>query len=162
MNVLKDVQSFFRSSPGEKRVIGRSLFGREIYAIKLGHGAPAGIVQYAMHGREFITSYLAFEHFRRGGVCGSVWFVTLANPDGAMLSAKGLVSAPKEKRAELLAFNGGKSAHPARARAVRAQSCGFHVRLRFIAGHGNADAVLSVFVFDVVRVFAHPENGAGI
>ena len=71
MNVLKDVQSFFRSSPGEKRVIGRSLFGREIYAIKLGHGAPAGIVQYAMHGREFITSYLAFEHFRRGGVCGS-------------------------------------------------------------------------------------------
>ena len=50
MNVLKDVQSFFRSSPGEKRVIGRSLFGREIYAIKLGHGAPAGIVQYAISG----------------------------------------------------------------------------------------------------------------
>ena len=95
MNVLKDVQSFFRSSPGEKRVIGRSFFGREIYAIKLGHGAPAGIVQYAMHGREFITSYLAFEHFRRGGVCGSVWFVPLANPDGAMLSAKGLVSEHK-------------------------------------------------------------------
>ena len=66
------------------------------------------------------------------------------------------------ERGAQLAFNGGKSAHPARARAVRAQSCGFHVRLRFIAGHGNADAVLSVFVFDVVRVFAHPENGAGI
>ena len=66
------------------------------------------------------------------------------------------------ERGAQLAFNGGKSAHPARARALRAQSCGFHVRLRFIAGHGNADAVLSVFVFDVVRVFAHPENGAGI
>ena len=140
MNVLKDVQSFFRSSPGEKRVIGRSLFGREIYAIKLGHGAPAGIVQYAMHGREFITSYLAFEHFRRGGVCGSVWFVPLANPDGAMLSAKGLVSAPKEKRAELLAFNGGNKDFS----LWKANGRGVDLNVNFAAGWGTGKS--NVFV----------------
>ena len=107
MDVFKDVRNFFLSSPGEKRVIGKSLFGRDLFAIRLGFGAPVGIAQYAIHGREWITSYLAFEHFRRGGVFGSVWFVPLANPDGALLSQKGLSSAPKASRAELLALNGG-------------------------------------------------------
>lgn len=107
MDVFKDAQSFFLNSPGEKRIIGKSLFGRDLFAIRLGFGAPVGIAQYAIHGREFITSYLAFEHFRRGGVSGSVWFVPLVNPDGALLSQKGLSSAPKQSRAELLALNGG-------------------------------------------------------
>ena len=107
MDVFKDVQNFFLSSPGEKRVIGKSLFGRDLFAIRLGFGAPVGIAQYAIHGREWITSYLAFEHFRRGDVSGSVWFVPLVNPDGALLSQKGLSSAPKSSRAELLDLNGG-------------------------------------------------------
>ena len=107
MDVFKDVQNFFLNSAGEKRIIGKSLFGREIFAIRLGFGAPVGIAQYAIHGREWITSYLAFEHFRHGDVSGSVWFVPLLNPDGALLSQKGLSSAPKERRTELLALNGG-------------------------------------------------------
>ena len=89
-------------------MIGKSFLGREIYAVKLGEGAPVGIAQYAIHGREFITAELAFAHYQRGIYKGSVWLIPLVNPDGALLSHRGLdsvESAAVKKR--LLAWNGG-------------------------------------------------------
>lgn len=74
---------------GEKRVIGKSVRGRELFAVKLGHGTPVGIAQYAIHGREFIVSRLAISHYRRGGISGSVWLLPLTNPDGAIISESG-------------------------------------------------------------------------
>ena len=88
-------------------MIGRSVFGREIYAVKIGFGAPVGIAQYAIHGREYLTARLAFHHFRRGVGAGSVWLVPLANPDGALLSQKGISSAPERARKYLTELNGG-------------------------------------------------------
>ena len=108
MDVFKQTQRFFLSSAGEKRVIGRSVFGRELYAVKIGSGAPVGIAQYAIHGREYVTARLAFHHAKRGAVAGSVWLVPLSNPDGALLSQKGVASAPVSERGRLLGLNGGK------------------------------------------------------
>ena len=67
-----------------------------------------GIAVYAVHGREFITAKLAFEQFNIG-VVGSVWLVPLVNPDGALLSQTGLLSAPKYERERLLRLNGGNT-----------------------------------------------------
>ena len=61
-----------------------------------------GIVQCAMHGREYITAKLAFEQSLHGTYKGSVWFVPLVNPDGALLSQIGLTSIDKKADRELL------------------------------------------------------------
>ena len=106
MDIYGFVQRFYESVKTEKVVIGKSLFGRDIYAVKLGDGAPVGIAQYALHGREYITAKLAAAQFERGGVIGSVWLLPLANPDGCLLSQTGITSAPKERKEEMLVLNG--------------------------------------------------------
>lgn len=92
MNIYRKTQRFYRLVETEKSIIGRSVLGRKLFAVKVGQGSPVGIAVYAIHGREWASSLLAYEHYRRG-VEGSVWLVPLANPDGAMLSQKGIASA---------------------------------------------------------------------
>lgn len=101
-------KKLYIEAKGEKRVIGKSLFGREIFALKTGCGSPVGIAQYAIHGREFVTAELAMYHYLFGGVTGSVWIVPLVNPDGALLSERGLCSVEEKKREFLAKVNGGE------------------------------------------------------
>ena len=108
MDVYRFVRQFYERTETEKTVIGKSFFGRDIYAIKLGNGNPVGIAQYAMHGREHITAKLSVAQYENGNVIGSVWLIPLVNPDGALLSQQGIRSAPKDSQEELLALNGGE------------------------------------------------------
>ncbi|MBQ8322397.1 MAG: hypothetical protein IJX91_00345 [Clostridia bacterium] len=108
MDIFEKTTEFYESVRTEKRIIGKSLFGRDICAVRIGDGSPVGLVQYALHGREFITARLAFRHFETGVPYGSVWLVPLANPDGALLSQRGLCSVENEgDRRNLLALNNG-------------------------------------------------------
>ena len=107
MDVYKKISRFYERATVEKRVIGKSLLGRNIYAVKVGDGFPVGIAVYAIHGREWLTSRLALEHFRQG-VVGSVWLVPLVNPDGALLSQKGIGSALGKYGGFLSAYSGGE------------------------------------------------------
>ncbi len=109
MDIYEKTKSFYECWQGEKTVIGKSVLGRNIYAVKVGEGEPIGLSQYAMHGREFITAELAFLHAKVGVKRGSVWIIPLVNPDGALLSEVGLVSVKTQKeRDRLLALNGGE------------------------------------------------------
>lgn len=92
MNIYKKTVCFYKRAKAEKRIFGHSALGRGLFAVKMGEGAPVGIAVYAIHGREWVSSLLAFEHYRRGA-SGTVWLIPLANPDGAMLSQKGIASA---------------------------------------------------------------------
>lgn len=106
MDIYQSVQAFYERVTTEKTIIGKSLFGRDIYAVKIGDGSPVGIAQYAIHGREFITAKLAFTHYAYGVTSGSFWLIPLVNPDGALLSQVGLDSAPDEKdKRRLLKLN---------------------------------------------------------
>jgi hypothetical protein len=106
MDIYQYVSSFYQSATAEKQIIGKSLLGRNIYAVKIGCGRPAGIVQYAIHGREYIVAKLALLHAELGVHTGSCWLVPLANPDGALLSECGLSSVTDEKcKNKLLALN---------------------------------------------------------
>ena len=96
MDIYQKTTEFYLRFEGEKRIIGNSLFGRNIYAVKIGNGAPIGIAQYAIHGREFITAELAFAHAQEGLYKGSFWLIPLVNPDGALLSEIGLQSVENE------------------------------------------------------------------
>ncbi len=111
MDIYQEVKSFYESVTAEKRIIGKSLFGRDIYAIKIGEGKPTGLVQYALHGREFITAKLALCHYKIGLYknTGSIWLVPLSNPDGALLSQTGLKSVTDEEtKKRLIALNNGE------------------------------------------------------
>ena len=108
VDIYQWTKEFYESVTTEKLVIGKSVFGRDIFAVKIGEGEPVGIVQYAIHGREYITARLARVHYEVGTAQGSCWLLPLVNPDGALLAEVGLSSIPKEKRETLLALNGGK------------------------------------------------------
>ncbi len=109
MNIYQKTQNFFTAVKTEKRAIGESLFGRKLYAVKIGEGRPTGLAQYAIHGREYITAELAFAHYGLGLYKGSCWLLPLVNPDGALLSEEGVTSAPPVERERLVALNGGKN-----------------------------------------------------
>ena len=106
MDIYQKATKFYQAFQGDKRIIGKSIFARKIYAVKVGDGFPVGIAQYAIHGREFITAELAFLHARVGVFQGSLWIVPLVNPDGALLSEIGLSSVSNEKaQKRLLSLN---------------------------------------------------------
>ena len=108
MDICERVVDFYKRVKTEKTEIGRSLFGRTIYAMKVGEGRPVGLVQCGMHGREFITARLGIEQYRVGVSKGSCWFIPLVNPDGALLSEVGISTAPSEYRGYLIDINGGE------------------------------------------------------
>ncbi len=95
MNVYEEISSFYQSFAGPKRVVGKSVGGRNIYALHIGaKSGPQVISQYAIHGREWVTGLLALYHVRRGVSRGGVWVLPLTNPDGALLSEVGSSSVP--------------------------------------------------------------------
>ncbi len=107
MNVFEEVRAFYGAYRGEKRVIGYSEEGREIYAMLAGSAsANCGIAQYAIHAREYITALLALEHARLGVRTGGVWIVPLVNPDGALLVETGPSSLSPARRALVRSLNG--------------------------------------------------------
>ena len=110
MDIYEKTRLFYEGAKSEKRIIGQSLFGRDIFAVKVGEGNPVGIAQYAIHGREYITTELAFAHYEIGVSKGSLWILPLVNPDGALLSQIGISSVRSdEDRCRLLALNKGEN-----------------------------------------------------
>ena len=108
MDVYQKITAFYQAFTAEKQIIGKSLLGRNIYALKIGCGRPMGLAQYAIHGREFIVTELALLHANLGLHTGSCWMIPLANPDGALLSECGISSVKNKMRREsLLSLNGG-------------------------------------------------------
>ena len=106
MDIYQKIASVYQNYPYEKRIIGKSLFGRNIYAFKVGNGTPVGVCQYAIHGREYITAELALLHLKKGVFKGGLWILPLTNPDGALISEVGLSSVPEKERKTLLSISG--------------------------------------------------------
>ena len=159
MNVYEEIGAFYESYPGEKRVIGTSREGRALYAFFTGNrGGAVGIAVYAIHAREWITSYLALRHIRRGMARGGVWAVPLANPDVALLVQEGAGSVREALRGGLLYLNGGTdfSLWKANARAV-------DLNVNFDAGWGTGEKNVRVPAsanYVGTAPFAEPETRA--
>lgn len=122
MNVFEEVKLFYQQYQGEKRIVGKSEEGREIFAFFVGaHTAPTAICQCAIHAREWITAYIGLAQIARGVSRGGAWVIPLVNPDGALLSQVGIESVAQERtKNRLLRLNGGKdfSLWKANARGV--------------------------------------------
>lgn len=107
MDIYRRIRAAFANYTGEKCVIGKSSEGRSLFAFCMGEGRPLGIAVYAIHAREWVTALLALEHLKRSVPFGSVWFVPLMDPDGALLVQRGIESVRPPRREALLSLNGG-------------------------------------------------------
>ncbi|UOQ50275.1 hypothetical protein MUN88_09555 [Gracilibacillus caseinilyticus] len=95
----------------QKTIIGNSVDGRNLYAIKVGNGDKEIFINGSHHAREHMTTNVVMEmidqYARAYAVNGtfngykvkeildevSIWFVPMVNPDGVTLVQKGYTSA---------------------------------------------------------------------
>lgn len=131
MDIYEKTKVFYRSVKGEKLVYGKSVLGRNLYAVKCGDGSPVGIALYAVHGREFITAELAFHQYAVGGV-GTIWFLPLANPDGALISEMGISSVKKSRQLKFLSAFSEEE-----LRLWKANARGVDLNVNFDADYGK-------------------------
>lgn len=107
---LKDIRLWY-SDITELHVIGKSVDGRNLYALKLGKGKEQIFINSSHHAREHMTTNLtmemidaySFAYLRNQTIDGynvreilndtSIWFVPMVNPDGVTLVQKGHRSA---------------------------------------------------------------------
>jgi len=93
MDVLDELTAFYFNFKGQKGHIGLSERGQPILYFKVRKTErPVVILQYAIHAREYITTYLALKHitdFYYNGEHGTVYFVPAVNPDGILISLNG-------------------------------------------------------------------------
>lgn len=91
MDVLNDLYDFYRKYDGIKGYIGSTAKGKLIpyFAVEK-TPFPVVIAQYAIHAREYITTYLAMkqiEDFEKRGAVGTVYFIPAVNLDGIEIAA---------------------------------------------------------------------------
>ncbi len=90
MSVLKDLKKFYTAFKYEKGNIGYSYKGVPIYYFAVRKSlSPVLLVQYGMHAREYITTYLAIKQikdFVLFGKFGTVYFIPAVNPDGIKIA----------------------------------------------------------------------------
>lgn len=109
----------------EKKNIGKTKYGRDIWAVKLGKGRATVFINGSHHAREWMTSTLnmymieqyaksyqnntSVEGYKTREVLNntSIWFVPMVNPDGVTLQQKGLNAFPRSEHASLLKMNEG-------------------------------------------------------
>ncbi|WP_442601984.1 M14 family zinc carboxypeptidase [Paenibacillus sp. KN14-4R] len=111
----------------EVKSIGKTTFGREIMALKLGKGDATVLIDGSQHAREWMGTNLimymidrytyAYEHNMKYNHyivqqllnnC-SIWFVPMVNPDGVTLQQKGLDAFPADFHSYLVQMNEGST-----------------------------------------------------
>lgn len=127
--MTKDIQALAAAYPDLIRYksIGRTAYGRDIWAVALGNGEAAILINGSHHAREWLTTtlnmYMLEQYalaYTRNGQVGkyparlnlnetTIWFVPMVNPDGVTLQQFGTSAFPQTARAGLLRMNGGSS-----------------------------------------------------
>ncbi|WP_053218724.1 M14 family metallopeptidase [Virgibacillus senegalensis] len=104
-------------------VIGKSVEGRSLYAVKLGTGKAKVLLNGSHHAREWLTTYLlmdmvadycrawsegdTIDGFNLNDILSkaTIWFIPMVNPDGVTLVQKGLEATQKPEKVLQLNHN---------------------------------------------------------
>jgi len=107
--------------------IGKTPYGRDIWAVKLGKGDIPVLFDGSLHAREWISTVLlmkVIESYAESYTTGTqlegynikglldkscLWFLPMVNADGVTLQQFGPAAFPKEIQSRLLQMNDGKS-----------------------------------------------------
>lgn len=123
--MVTDIKKLANQYPSiiKYKVIGKSEFGRDIYAISLGTGTSTVFINGSHHAREWLTTNLnmymidqyaqAYVNNEKMGNYNvhqiltdtTIWFVPMVNPDGVTLQQQGLNAFPESIRSSLLIMN---------------------------------------------------------
>ncbi|WP_051556390.1 M14 family metallopeptidase [Alkalihalobacterium bogoriense] len=125
-----DIRALERMYPGliETKVLGKSLDGRNIYAVKLGRGSTEVLINGSNHAREHMTTNVIMKQideyafaYANGNRFGgfdvkqvldrtSIWYVPMVNPDGVTLVQQGANALNSNRIAqEAVRINGGSN-----------------------------------------------------
>ncbi|NHM30024.1 M14 family zinc carboxypeptidase [Neobacillus terrae] len=127
VQMVSDIQNLQKAYPDfiRVKVIGKSEYGRSIYAVGLGNGNTNLFINGSHHAREWMTTTLnmymienyASAYRSNTKISGysarsildlsTIWFVPMVNPDGVILQQQGLNAFPKNVQASLIKMNGG-------------------------------------------------------
>lgn len=126
-DMVNDIKSLQKAYPDliQYKVIGKSEYGRNIYAVSLGKGKATTFINGSIHAREWISTNLnmymlenyAKSYTKNQKINGyntrkilnetTIWFMPMVNPDGVTLQQRGLNVIPKKDHAALIKANGG-------------------------------------------------------
>lgn len=124
-----DIYKLQREYPDLIKVksIGKSEYGRELYAVSVGKGTATIFINGSHHAREWMSTTLnmnmieqyakAFRNKQLINGYGAkrilnectIWFVPMVNPDGVTLQQYGLSAFPKDLHTSLIKMNQGST-----------------------------------------------------
>ena len=125
--MVRDIKSLHEAYPEliSYKVIGKSEYGRDIYAVSLGTGKANAFINGSHHAREWLTTNLnmymieeyAKAYYKNQKIDGydaksilnqtTIWFVPMVNPDGVTLQQQGLKAFPSKLHKDLIKMNNG-------------------------------------------------------
>ncbi|WP_075982979.1 M14 family zinc carboxypeptidase [Bacillus massilinigeriensis] len=125
--MVRDIKLLQRKYPDliHVKVIGKSEFGRDIYAFSVGKGTSTVFINGSHHAREWLTTNLnmymadqyAYAYTHKQKINGydaykilnstTIWFVPMVNPDGVTLQQSGLKAFPKKYHKAIIKMNDG-------------------------------------------------------
>ena len=128
-HMVSDIKKLQRAYPDliKYKIIGKSEYGRDIYAVALGNGKATSFINGSHHAREWLTTNLnmhmieeyAKAYTKNSNIQGynarnilnltTIWFVPMVNPDGVTLQQEGLKAFPKSIHASLIEMNKGST-----------------------------------------------------
>ena len=146
----RDIRELERTYPHliQVEVIGRSEYGRPIYAVGLGTGNATTFINGSHHAREWISTslnmYMIDQYARMhegnrsyGGFNvrkvldeTTIWFVPMLNPDGVILQQQGLSAFPASMHPQLRRMNEGST----NFRRWKANAKGVDLNRQYAAG----------------------------
>lgn len=128
-HMVADIKSLQKAYPDliTYKVVGKSEYGRDIYAVSLGKGKATTVINGSHHAREWLTTNLnmymieqyAKAYRKNNKIKGydarsilnetTIWFIPMVNPDGVTLQQQGLKAYPKSMHASLIKMNNGST-----------------------------------------------------
>lgn len=125
--MVRDIKLLQKKYPDliHVKIIGKSEFGKDLYAFSVGKGQATVFINGAHHAREWLTTNLnmymadqyAYAYTHKQKINGydaykilnntTIWFVPMVNPDGVTLQQSGLKAVPQKYHQALLKMNNG-------------------------------------------------------
>jgi len=132
--------------------IGKTHFGRDIWAIRLGRGKKNVVLIGSHHGREWMTSLMLMKMlesysatYNESGFLGfkshqifnevSLWFVPMLNPDGVAIQQNDFKDFPSQHQKLLLKMNDGSD----NFKRWKANGMGIDLNRQYPAGWESLD-----------------------
>lgn len=125
--MVRDIKKLQQAYPDliTYKVVGKSEYNRDIYAVSLGYGKAKTFINGSHHAREWLTTNLnmymieeyAKAYVKNKRISGfdvksilnntTIWFIPMVNPDGVTLQQEGIKAFPKSIHNELINMNNG-------------------------------------------------------